>query len=561
MTQQSIDRRQFMLGALVAAGAVALDGCTSSPSQDSTTPSTGPATRPILHVPGGDFGFPSPFSYTAGPGYVRMSLIYDTLLWKDSTGKLLPWLASSYRRSSDRRTYTFILREARWHDGKPLTAGDVEFTFTYFAKLLGKLPPLVVAQPFGVTSAKATGPRTVEVTLPAPLDTFLEQVAGSVPIVPRHIWSSIGDPVRAQDLAGLVGTGPYRIESYSSGEGTYLYTANDAYFLGKPFVKRIEFVPASDELQSLRAGNTDVGEAPAAGVTEQALAPFQSGSFGSTRLTAGFAFPLYWNLARGGALADVRFRQACAMAIDRKDIVARLLGDQGTAGNPGFLPPNHPDFVKVEQYGFNVRAANDLLDRAGYRRPAAGAIRQAPDGTPLAFELLTGDTLPVADLVVQSLKAIGADVTLKSVELATFFGLKFSGQWDMLITLYPGPGGQGPNSDPDQLRLVYSSQAPPNAAHVSGYKNPEVDQLGQAQLVAADPAQRHGIVAQIQNLVARDLPVLPLYYSTLHFAYDKTVLDNWYYTPGGLATGLPTPYNKQLLVTGQPTGLIIRPSR
>lgn len=418
-----------------------------------------------------------------------------------------------------------------------------------------------MAQPFGVSSARATGPQTVVVRLPAPLDTFLEQVAGSVPIVPQHIWSSIADPVRAQDLAGLVGTGPYRLESYSSGDGTYLYTSNETYFLGKPFVKRIEFVPASDELQSLRAGNTDVGEAPAAGVTPQALAPFKSGNFGSARLTAGFAFPLYWNGARGGALADVRFRQACAMAIDRKDIVTRLLGGQGTPGNPGFLPPNHPDYVRVPQYGFDVTAANALLDQAGYGRSGAGGVRRAPDGTPLSFELLTGGTLPVADLVAQSLKTIGVDVNLRSVELATFYGLKFSGQWDMVITLYPGPGGQGPNSDPDQLRLVYSSQSPPNAAHVSGYRNPQLDQLCQAQLVATDPAERRGIVAQIQSLVAHDLPVLPLYYSTLYFAFDETVLDNWYYTPGGLATGLPIPYNKQLLVTGRPTGLVIRSAR
>ncbi len=55
--------------------------------------------------------------------------------------------------------------------------------------------------------------------------------------------------------------------------------------------------------------------------------------------------------------------------------------------------------------------------------------------------------------------------------------------------------------------------------------------------------------------------MLPLYYSTLYFGFDKTVLDQWYYTPGGVATGLPSPYNKQLFITGRKTGLEIRPSR
>lgn len=552
-----IDRRAFLLGSLFATGAVALESCTNTPSPSSTK---GPIARPTLRIPGGDFGFPSPFGYTAGPGYVRMSLIYDTLLWKDGSGQLRPWLASKYEQSSDGLTYTFKLRKARWHDGQQLTARDVQFTFDYFKQLLGKLPPLVLAQPFGVASVTATDSRTVVIQLVAPMVTFAEQIAGSVPIIPQHIWASISDPVKRQYTKELVGTGPYRLDSYSSGEGSYLYSANDAYFLGRPFVRQVQLVPAADQLQSVRVGSTDAGESPVTGVTPAALAPLRSGALGRVSMPGGFAFPLYWNLERGGALADVRFRHACAMAIDRNDIVTRLLGGQGVAGNPGFLPPNHPDFLPVEQYDFNVRAANVLLDGAGYRRPSSSTTRQGPDGTPLKFELLTGGPLPVTELIVQSLKAIGVEIVPRDVELATFYGLKFAGQWDMVITLYPGPGGQSPESDPDQLRLIYASDAPPSPAHVSGYQNTNVDKLCKAQLVASEPSQRRQIVGQIQQLVSRDLPVLPLYYSTLYFAFDKSVLDQWYYTPGGLAMGLPSPYNKQLLVTGRRAGLRIRPT-
>ncbi|MBA2773849.1 MAG: hypothetical protein H0U36_07355, partial [Nocardioidaceae bacterium] len=509
MINPRVNRRTFMLGALVVAGTGSLASCTDE-SPTAGTSSTGPVPRPTLRIPGGDFGFPSPFGYIAGPGYIRMSLIYDSLLWKDGSGELQPWLASSYNRSDDGLAYTFTLREAQWHDGEPLTVGDVEFTFAYFAQLVGKLPPLVLAQPFGVTSAKATDARTVEVTLAAPMEIFLQQVAGSLPILPQHIWSAISNPATAQELENLVGTGPYRLESYTSGEGSYLYTANDAYFLGKPFVKRVELLPVGDELQALRASSTDAAETPPTGVTPDALAPLRSDDVGLASLPGGFAFPLYWNLVRGGALADVTFRRACALAIDREDIVTRLVGGQGLAGNPGFLPPDHPDFVDVEQYSFDVEAANTMLDDAGYERSSGTAIRQLPDGTPLRFELLTGGELPVIELVIQSLKAIGVEVVPKNVELATFYGLKFSGEWDMVITLYPGPGGQGPESDPDQLRLVYSSQGPPSPAQVSGHGNPEVDQLCQAQLVTADPTERSQIIGKIQQLVAQDLPVLPL---------------------------------------------------
>ncbi len=97
---------------------------------------------------------------------------------------------------------------------------------------------------------------------------------------------------------------------------------------------------------------------------------------------------LFWNLARGGALADVRFRRACARAIDRVDLVQRLLGRNGEPGNPGWIPPANPFHVAVEQYPFDRAAAEALLDSAGYRRSGSQGVRQGPDGQPLRFTLL-----------------------------------------------------------------------------------------------------------------------------------------------------------------------------
>jgi len=111
-----IDRRTFLAGAAGAAGALYLGACGGG---------SGTSAR-ALHLAGGDAGFPSPFAYSRGPGYVQMSYIYDTLLWTDASGRQLPWLASRVRRSSDGLTYTFELRDnVRWHDGRPLTPADV----------------------------------------------------------------------------------------------------------------------------------------------------------------------------------------------------------------------------------------------------------------------------------------------------------------------------------------------------------------------------------------------------------------------------------------------------
>jgi len=108
-----------------------------------------------------DVGFPTPFAFSAvGPGgVVRLSLIYDTLTWKDARG-LIPWLAASWRVSPDGRTYTFRLDpRARWQDGRPLSAGDVGFTFEYLRR-----HPFRWVSTTEVAKVVVVDPRTVSIT-------------------------------------------------------------------------------------------------------------------------------------------------------------------------------------------------------------------------------------------------------------------------------------------------------------------------------------------------------------------------------------------------------------
>ncbi|HWC25461.1 MAG TPA: ABC transporter substrate-binding protein [Solirubrobacteraceae bacterium] len=547
--QPRMTRRTFVRGSAAAALALGLPSCGAS------TPAPPPGT---VRLPGGFFGFPSPFSYIAGPGYVQMSYLYDSLLWTDASGRLLPWLAERFERSPDGLTYSFELREGvRWHDGRPLTADDVAFTFEYFARQ--PLGPLLVAQPFGVKEARATGPRSVEVELRIAAVTFLEAVAGALPIIPRHVWSSIRDPRRAQDREVLVGTGPYLLESLSVGEGSALFVANHRYFLGAPFVRRLELRPVDDELAALRAGEIDVASTPVEGVGPGALAPLRSDErYGIVANTGSWTFPLIFNLARGGPPADVRFRRAVALAIDRRAIVQRLLGGRGKPGNPGFLPPDHPFHVAVEQYAFDRAAAERLLDEAGYGR--TGGWRRDRDGERLRLRLLTGNAPvpPVLDLLVASLKAVGVELEPQAVDLPTLFERTRRGADEAALTLYPGPGGTAPNADPDLLRTFFSSRIEERLQGAQGWVDREFDRLAERQLVTADATARAAMLARMQEIVARDLPALALYYPTVSHAFREQAFERWYVTPGGFAGGLPGVLNKHALVTGRRTGLRVR---
>lgn len=550
MTPQRMTRRTFLRGSAATVVVLGLPSCGGSSQPDPGT----------VRIAGGFFGFPTPFAYIAGPGYTQMSLLYDTLLWKDASGRLLPWLAERHERSKDGLTHTFTMREnVLWHDGRPLTAADVAFTFEYFATQ--SLGPLLVAQPFGIREARATDARTVEVKLRIPAVTFLDSVAAAVPIIPRHIWSSIRDAPRAQDKEVLVGSGPYRLESISVGEGSALMRANERYFLGRPYVRRVELRPVDDELTALRAGEIDVAGTPIEGGSPAALAPLRSDEdYGVVAERGSWTFPLIFNLARGGAPADLRFRRACALAIDRREIVQRLLGGDGEPGNPGFLPPRHPFHAAVEQYAFDRAAANRLLDEAGYERRGSDGLRHGRDGGPLRVGILTGNAPvpPALDVLTAALRAVGVQLRPQAVDLPTLFERTQKGVDEIALTLYPGPGGTAPSADPDTLRTFFSSRIEERLQGAQGWADREFDELAERQLVTADAAARRRLVARMQEIVARDLPALALYYPTISHVFRRSALDSWYITPGGFAGGLPGVLNKHVLVTGRRTGLRIR---
>lgn len=545
-----MDRRTFLANGLAAAGALYLGAC-RSPGESGAQKG-----RPTLRIPGRDFGFPSPFAYFVGPGYVRTSYVYDSLLWVDTNGQLLPWLAERYESSPDGLSHTFQLRNnAVWHDGRPVTPDDVVFTFEYFARQDAKIAPSVIVRPRDISGVRSMGGQGVEIRLRAPAVTFLREAAARVPIVPRHIWSTVGDPAQPQTPEVLVGSGPYRLRSYSGGQGSYLYNSNDAFFLGRPFVKRLEMVPVDDELTAVFAGELDAGGSRPVGVTPDALAPFRGDdSFGVIDGPEDQVVALYWNLGRGGALADVRFRRACCHAIDRDDMVKRLLGGLGRPGNPGFLPPRHPFHTQVEQYPFDRDAANRLLDDAGYRRDGPGGVRRAPDGRPMRFELqAVADVSSAVDLVVRSLKEVGVELSINPVDFPALVSTMGQGAYEMALTFYGNVSG-----DPDFMRTAYSSRVPAKTfLSAQGYVDRELDDLAGRQRATIDEAQRKQLIGQMQRFVARDVPFLHLYYPTSYHVFRKAAFDEWAFPPDN--GFLSSPYNKKLFVTGKKdSGLAIR---
>ncbi len=173
--------------------------------------------------------------YTFELGYPLMTLVYDTLLWRDAQGVPRSWLARSVTRSKGGRRLTIRLRKGvRWHDGRPLRAADVEFTFQLFAR---RPQPRFTPELTEVEGVRATGPLTVTIDLRRASLGFDDQPLADLPILPRHLWRGLPDDQVPRGLP--VGTGPYRLVSAQQRKG-YVFRANRSYFKGRPRVARIE---------------------------------------------------------------------------------------------------------------------------------------------------------------------------------------------------------------------------------------------------------------------------------------------------------------------------------
>ncbi len=192
-----------------------------------------------------DVSFPSPFAF---------SLLFDMLTWKDGRG-LIPWLAERWEVSDDGHGYTFHLRPGvRWHDGRELTAAGVAFSLAYYGA-----HPFKWATTDMVERAEAIDDRTVTVRLSRPFAPFLEDIAGVVPIILRHIWEPIADPLRFLAPEAAIGSGPFTLASYKEGAGEYLLRANPAYFRGRPLVGELAYrlVPQAQNVVALQQRATD----------------------------------------------------------------------------------------------------------------------------------------------------------------------------------------------------------------------------------------------------------------------------------------------------------------
>lgn len=491
-----------------------------------------PARAADVYVIGeetGDYGFPSPHSIRPlGFAYMRLSFIFDTLVWKDMNG-FIPALAKSWNYEPDKLRYNFYLQQnATWHDGRKVTVDDVVFTFNYLKKY-----PLSWIDLGNIKEVEKVSDGQVAISLKKPDASFLNSVAGVVPVMPAHIWEGIEKPEAYREKNAVIGSGPYKLEEYNREKGIYRLSANKDYYLGPPSVSTLIFTAVGDAQLSLLGKEVNIAQ-----VKGNSIPVLEKAGFTIFSGPHDMQTKIFFNHKKE-PFNKVVFRQAVAHAIDRNKIVERALQGHGLPGNPGLVSPDSRWYnPNVEKYPFDLTKSEDLLKSLGYKKD--GQFFTGSDGKPLKIKLLTIPELSrEGELVREFLENAGLVVELQTLDRSVMEEKVKKWDYDMAITRHGAIGG-----DPGSLSMFMVGEVRPHLN--TRYNHPGLVEALERQLREMDAAERKKWVDKVQEIYAAELPALTLYYPNMYFAHDGKV--NWFFTQDALSYGVPTPFNKMALV-------------
>ncbi|MEA1865025.1 MAG: ABC transporter substrate-binding protein, partial [Euryarchaeota archaeon] len=431
-----------------------------------------------------------------------------------------------------------LSENAKCHDGEPVTADDVAFTISYMKE-----------HPYGwtvldsVDRAEATGPHTVKIYMSSPYAPFMEDVGGTMPILPKHIWQNVANPMDFVDDAAFVGSGPFKYADFSKVHGTYRYVAFDEYHLGRPIIDQLIYVKAGDTQMALQNGEADFADVK----PDMADAMRERGFV----VIAG---PHYWNKKlminhNKEPLDDIVFRQALCYAINQSEFVDKSHRGHGKPASYGLISseslwasPNVPE------YPYNLDKAKEMISTLGYELADGDGVF-TKDGKPLQLQVLVsmigagGQSTPDRDgeLLKNQLEKAGIQVDLVSLDTKVADTRVINWNFDLVVTGHGGIGGD-PKILYEKTIQTPGAKTSPNTARYN--KSEELNSLLDDLMHEMDPEKRLAAVYEAQNVYARELPAISLYYPTQYYAYDPDAGVEWFYTTGGIAKGIPIPQNK-----------------
>jgi peptide/nickel transport system substrate-binding protein len=360
-----------------------------------------------------------------------------------------------------------------------------------------------------ITSVATTGPLTVVVRTKQPDASLLFNLSDG-------LFGVVEKGAGREEGLHPVGTGPFRFVSQMQDKGVVL-ERNAGYWAVAPKIERVRFEVVPDTITAaleMRKGSADV--------ESNVLTPDMVHALRRERNVVVQSGPgaivMYANFnVQDPKLRDPRVRQAIAYAIDRPALIAALWRGEAQIANT-LLPSGHwaaASDAELPQYPHDVARAVALLD--------AAELKPDKNGIRLRFTLKTSTdetTRLVAQAMQQELRAAGIDLSLRSAEFGTFYSDVTRGAFQMYLLRWIGS-----NEDPGFLRYVFASSSfPPKGGNRGRYSNAQIDSLLAQANAETDEAARRREYVEVQQILSRDLPSIPLWYPNNEVVHSARVI-------------------------------------
>ena len=466
-----------------------------------------------------------------GPSRAIAGRLHADLITMDRlTQKSKPSLAESWTRSTDGRTYTLKLRSGvKFSDGHPFTADDVVFSFAVYVDPKVNSPQrdllMIDDQPIDVMRRDAL---TVEVRLPAPY-AAAESMFDSIAMLPKHkleaAWRA-GKLREAWSLstapAEIAGLGPFRLREYRPGEAIVLernpfYWKRAADGDSLPYLDAIEMRFAAEEdaqLARFASGELDIVNR----VTPKSIPFLKSQGAVLADLGPGLEYNfLCFNLSPGSSklawFGKREFREALSLVVDREGM-ARLVFDGKAEPIWGHVTPGNKQWFSssLARSKRSVATARERLKQAGFSWNSQGSLLDV-GGNPVEFSVVVSSSSAersrMATVLQADFRDIGIQVTITPIEYRSLLDRVLNTRQFDTFLLGLGGGSPDPNAEMNvwlssgAMHLWNPSQKQPASAWEG-----EIDRLMKSQVKELDAGERRKLYDRVQNIVARETPLI-----------------------------------------------------
>lgn len=438
------------------------------------------------------------------------TLMFNSLVKKNEKFEYVGDLAREIKVSDDNLAVTFTFPDTiKFHNGKNFTSADAKYTLdalfeaggykglSFFDSVPDETDPekKKTKRVAHITSIETPDARTlvVKVTRPALVNQLLSNLV-AVPIISE---GSI-----EQQKTQPLGTGAFKFIRFDQANNVVELEAFPDYWEGAPKISKliVKTVGDANSLQAeFQSGRVDIAPNPSNFSADTYNSLKQNPNLQVIQTEGSNVRYIGFNV-QNKPIDNVKLRQAIAYAVDREKIIADLLGGQAKVAH-SILPESSWAYAPGTTYTFDPARARALVQESGYK------------GEVIKFKIASGNTAinQYAQVIQNSLKQVGINAQLEPLENNTLLDQLGKGQFEMNTSQWVGG-----NQDPIFLRDLFASDYTPernkSGRNRSRYTNPEYDKIVEQAVNTVDKTEAAALYARAQEIVSRDLPLLPLWY-------------------------------------------------